>query len=81
VGELGTGDSRLTGERKIMTFVVAGATGQLGRLVVAELLDSKFQPERIVAAGRDVSKIGDFAAQFRCALRIPPEQLVSGELY
>ncbi|WP_020178032.1 SDR family oxidoreductase [Methylopila sp. M107] len=42
-------------------IAVTGATGQLGRLVVAELLKSR-DPSRIVAAVRDPDKAKDLAA-------------------
>lgn len=44
-----------------MTIVITGATGQLGRLVVEALLDRTVPAGEIVAAGRDVAKLGDFA--------------------
>ena len=44
-----------------MTFVITGATGHLGRLVVEALLDRDVPAAQIVAAGRDLSKIGDLA--------------------
>jgi NAD(P)H dehydrogenase (quinone) len=40
-----------------MSIVVAGATGQLGRLVVARLLDRGLAPDEIVAAGRSLDPI------------------------
>lgn len=43
-------------------IVVTGASGQLGRLVIAELLKS-VPPAEIVAAVRDPAKVGDLAAQ------------------
>lgn len=46
-----------------MTFVITGATGSLGRLVVEALLDQKLPAGRIVATGRDVAKISDLAAR------------------
>ena len=42
-------------------YVVTGATGQLGRLVVAELAD-KVPPDQIVAVVRDPAKAEDLAA-------------------
>jgi len=44
-----------------MTIVITGATGQLGRLVVAALLDQNVPAGQIVAAGRDLAKIADLA--------------------
>jgi NAD(P)H dehydrogenase (quinone) len=44
-----------------MSIVVTGATGQLGRLVVEELLGRGVAPAKIVAAGRDVNKINDLS--------------------
>ncbi|WP_403024381.1 SDR family oxidoreductase [Salinibacterium sp. GXW1014] len=45
------------------TLAVAGATGHLGRLVLASLIERGAAPSDIVAIGRDVSKIADFAEQ------------------
>ncbi|MBP2336357.1 NAD(P)H dehydrogenase (quinone) [Saccharothrix coeruleofusca] len=45
-----------------MSFVITGATGQLGRLVVTELLDRGVPADRIVAGGRNLDKITDLAA-------------------
>ncbi len=42
-------------------YVVTGATGQLGRLVVAELA-RKVGPEQVVAVVRDPAKAEDLAA-------------------
>jgi NAD(P)H dehydrogenase (quinone) len=44
-----------------MTIVITGATGHLGRLVVEALLDRDVPAKHIVAAGRDLTKIGDLA--------------------
>jgi NAD(P)H dehydrogenase (quinone) len=47
-----------------MTIVVTGATGatgQLGSLVVEALLDRNVPAGQIVAAGRDIGRIGDLA--------------------
>lgn len=44
-----------------MTFVITGATGSLGRLVVEALLDQNVPAGQIVATGRDVAKIADLA--------------------
>ncbi|MBF0672877.1 MAG: SDR family oxidoreductase [Salinibacterium sp.] len=43
------------------TLAVAGATGHLGRLVLASLIERGAAPSDIVAIGRDVSKVADFA--------------------
>ncbi|MCB2174506.1 MAG: NAD(P)H-binding protein [Actinomycetales bacterium] len=42
-------------------FVVTGATGHLGRLIVRELLTGGAQPDQVVAGGRDVGRLGDLA--------------------
>lgn len=44
-----------------MTFVITGATGSLGRLVIEALLHQQVPAGRIVATGRDVAKISDLA--------------------
>jgi NAD(P)H dehydrogenase (quinone) len=44
-----------------MSIVITGATGQLGRHVVEALLERKVPAGDIVAAGRTVEKIADFA--------------------
>jgi NAD(P)H dehydrogenase (quinone) len=44
-----------------MTFVITGATGSLGRLVVEALLDQNVPAGQIVAAGRDLAKLADLA--------------------
>ena len=44
-----------------MTFVITGATGHLGRLVIEALLDRDVPADQIVAAGRHLSKIADLA--------------------
>jgi NAD(P)H dehydrogenase (quinone) len=44
-----------------MTFVITGATGSLGRLVVEALLDHNVPAGQIVATGRDLAKISDLA--------------------
>lgn len=44
-----------------MNYVVTGATGNLGRLVVESLLAKDVPADRITATGRDVSKIADLA--------------------
>ena len=44
-----------------MSIVVTGATGQLGRHVLEALLERGVPAEEIVAAGRSVGKLSDFA--------------------
>ena len=44
-----------------MSIVITGASGHLGRLVVDQLLAAGTPPEQIVATGRDVDKLADFA--------------------
>lgn len=44
-----------------MSYVITGATGHLGRLVVEQLLDGAVPAGEIVATGRDVAKIKDLA--------------------
>lgn len=44
-----------------MSIVIAGATGQLGRLVVEELLHRGVPARQIVAAGRSAGPLTDFA--------------------
>jgi NAD(P)H dehydrogenase (quinone) len=46
-----------------MAIVVAGATGQFGRLVVERLLDRGVAAEDIVATGRALDRIADLAAR------------------
>ncbi|MGN9807778.1 SDR family oxidoreductase [Micromonospora sp. BQ11] len=46
-----------------MSIVVTGATGHLGRLIVASLLDRGVPAEQIVALGRDTSRLADLAAR------------------
>jgi len=45
----------------IMTIVVTGATGQLGRLTVEALLRRGMPPADIIATGRDIARIKDLA--------------------
>ncbi len=45
-----------------MTIVVTGATGHLGRLAVESLLAKGVAPSEIVAGGRHLEKLDDFAA-------------------
>lgn len=42
-----------------MPIVVTGATGHLGRLIVADLLEHGVEPGEIVAGGRDVARMSD----------------------
>jgi NAD(P)H dehydrogenase (quinone) len=44
-----------------MNYVITGATGHLGRLVVEDLLRRDVPADRIVAVGRSTSRISDFA--------------------
>jgi len=53
-----------------MSIVVTGATGHLGRLVVEALLRDGVAPSEIVAAGRNVAKLDDLAAQGVTVARI-----------
>jgi NAD(P)H dehydrogenase (quinone) len=45
-----------------MSLVVTGATGQLGRLVIASLLAKGVAADRIVALGRDDERLAELAA-------------------
>jgi NAD(P)H dehydrogenase (quinone) len=46
-----------------MSIVITGATGQLGRLVVEALLQRNVPAAEIVATGRSIGKLADFAAR------------------
>lgn len=46
-----------------MSIVITGATGHLGRHVVEALLERNVPAEEIVAAGRSIGKLSDFAAR------------------
>ncbi|GAA4661653.1 SDR family oxidoreductase [Arthrobacter cryoconiti] len=46
-----------------MRIVITGASGQLGRHVVEALLEHNFPASSIVATGRSVDKLADFAAR------------------
>jgi NAD(P)H dehydrogenase (quinone) len=46
---------------KSMSYVVIGATGQLGTLTVSSLLDRGVAPDQIVAAGRNTEKLAELA--------------------
>jgi NAD(P)H dehydrogenase (quinone) len=45
----------------IMSTVITGASGHLGRLIVDQLLAAGTPPEQIVATGRDTGKLADLA--------------------
>jgi NAD(P)H dehydrogenase (quinone) len=45
-----------------MSIVITGATGKLGRQVVQALLERNVPAEEIVAGGRSIEKLSDFAA-------------------
>jgi NAD(P)H dehydrogenase (quinone) len=45
-----------------MSIVVTGATGQLGRLIVAHLINRGVSPAEITAAGRDTARLADLAS-------------------
>ncbi len=44
-----------------MSYVVTGATGQLGRLVVESLLQRGVEPAEVVATGRSTERLADLA--------------------
>jgi NAD(P)H dehydrogenase (quinone) len=46
-----------------MSIVITGATGQLGHLVVEELLARGVSADRVVATGRALDKVADLAAR------------------
>jgi len=54
-------DRAKTLERNTMSIVITGATGQLGRHVVEALLERNVPAETIIAAGRSIEKLADFA--------------------
>ena len=64
-----------------MTIAITGATGNLGRLVIDELL-SRVAADQIVALVRDASKAADLAENARLVLggpdlpRIPELQMI-----
>jgi NAD(P)H dehydrogenase (quinone) len=63
-----------------MTYAITGATGHLGRLVVAELI-GKAGAGQVVAAVRDPAKAADLAAlgaEVREADYNRPETLAAG---
>ncbi|WP_113133718.1 NmrA family NAD(P)-binding protein [Hyphomicrobiales bacterium] len=45
------------------TLLVTGATGQLGKLVLDQLLGSGVEPARIIATSRDTAKLADYTAK------------------
>ena len=45
------------------TLLVTGATGQLGKLVLDQLLGSGVEPTRIIATSRDSAKLADYTAK------------------
>ncbi|MFK0273352.1 NmrA family NAD(P)-binding protein [Ensifer sp. NPDC090286] len=45
------------------TLLVTGATGQLGKLVLDQLLASGAAPSRIIATSRDTAKLADYIAR------------------
>lgn len=46
-----------------MTIAVTGASGQLGRLIVDDLLDAGTAPDQVVATGRNTERLADLAAR------------------
>ncbi|MDQ0726335.1 uncharacterized protein YbjT (DUF2867 family) [Microbacterium sp. W4I20] len=46
-----------------MTILVTGATGNLGRLIIASLLERGADPQSIVAGARDVAKAADLGVR------------------
>ncbi|MBL7494672.1 NAD(P)H-binding protein [Frankia sp. AgB1.9] len=52
-----------------MSLVITGATGHLGRLVIDQLLAAGVPAGRIVATGRDVTKLGLVAEQTGVTIR------------
>jgi len=50
-------------EEYVMTVVVTGATGHLGRLVVEHLLADGTAPDQIVATGRNTGRLAELAEQ------------------
>lgn len=46
-----------------MSIVITGATGQLGRHVIEALLERNVPAQEIVATGRSIEKLADFAAR------------------
>jgi NAD(P)H dehydrogenase (quinone) len=61
--EVVTGDHVRTLKGNTMSIVITGATGKLGRHVLQALLERNVPAEEIVAAGRSIEKLEDFAAQ------------------
>ena len=44
-----------------MTFLITGASGKLGRLVIQSLIERGVDPQHIVAGARDTAKVADLA--------------------
>lgn len=59
-----------------MTIAITGATGQLGRLVIAKL-KTKLPAAEIVALARDPAKAADLGVTARAADYSKPEQLAA----
>ncbi len=53
----------VTYERTLMTILVTGATGNLGRLIIASLLERGADPQSIVAGARDTVKAADLGVR------------------
>jgi NAD(P)H dehydrogenase (quinone) len=53
----------VTYERTLMTILVTGATGNLGRLIIASLLERGADPQSIVAGARDTAKAADLGVR------------------
>lgn len=58
-----------------MTIAITGATGQLGRLVIAELLRRGLPADQILAVVRDPAKAADLGVATRTAAYEDPEAL------
>ena len=56
-----------------MSIVITGATGQLGRLVVEQLLAAGTPPDTIVATGRDTNKLTALSGCMKTRV-LPPRQ-------
>lgn len=63
-----------------MTIAITGATGQLGRLVVADLLSRGVPADQIIAVVRDPAKAADLGVPSRTASYEDPETLKSAFL-
>ena len=53
----------VTYERTLMTILVTGATGNLGRLIIASLLERGADPQSIVAGARVSAKAADLGVR------------------